>query len=117
MFFVGSEDFYSLYLPKPSTFSDSTSLCRAAGSCFSCDAWLGLPGMKVLSVADEGDRLVVRVEPVPLSPTSRVPACGIVAHAYGRDEVALVAVPPVRAPGAVGLGQAPIPGTLCLCSG
>lgn len=79
---------------------DSTSPCPAGGSCSTCDASLGLPGMRVLDVAGDEDRgrLVVRVESLP--DVAEWPVCGVVAHAHGRDEVRLVDVPsfgrPVR---------------------
>lgn len=72
--------------------ADSTSLCPAAGSCSSCQAWLGLPGMRVLDVDDEGQgRLVVRVESIP--DLVGCPVCGVVVHAHDRDEVNLVDAP------------------------
>lgn len=78
---------------------DSTSPCPApASSCSSCDAWLGLPGMRVLDVTRDEDRLVVRVESVP--GVAGCPVCGVVAHAHDRHEVTLVDAPsfgrPVR---------------------
>lgn len=70
--------------------SDPAALCSAV-PCSSCDTWLGLPGMRVLDVTDEGARLVVRVESVP--DVADCPVCAVVAHAHGRDEVRLVDAP------------------------
>lgn len=88
---------------KDLTVSDSTSLCPASGSCSACDAWLGLPGMRVLGVVDDEDqgRLVVRVESVP--DLMGCPVCGVVVHAHDRDEVHLVDVPSFARPVALAL--------------
>ncbi|MBW3085038.1 hypothetical protein KEM60_01230 [Austwickia sp. TVS 96-490-7B] len=70
--------------------TDSTSLCPASGSCSSCDAWLGLSGVRVLEVVeDEGQgRLVVRVDPV--LDVVGCPVCGVVVYVRDRAQVRLV---------------------------
>lgn len=91
---AGSEGFYPLCSP-------STSLYLAVLCCgivLVGQAWLGLPGIRVLNVPEGDAGLVVRVESVP--DLVVCPLCGVVALAHERDGVMLVDGPsfgrPVR---------------------
>lgn len=66
--------------------------------CDRCDVLVGLPGLRVVEVHDEGPRLVVTVESTPSTQGCRV--CGVIAASHGRCTVRLVDAPcfgrPVR---------------------
>jgi transposase len=72
--------------------------CCASGYCDRCDLLVGLDGLHVVSVVEDGKRLVVAVE----SPPARAacPACGVIAVSHGRRNVTLIDIPcfgrPVR---------------------
>lgn len=77
---------------------DPTSCCRAAGGyCQRCDLLVGLPGLHVVGVARDEAGLRVEVE----SSADQVmgcPACGVLAHAHGRQRVELIDAPCFTAP-------------------
>ncbi len=80
-------------MPEP------TLCCLVGGYCDRCDLLVGLPGLRVVEVVrDDRDALRVTVESPPGVMGCR--GCGVVAHAHGRVEVALVDAPafgrPVR---------------------
>ncbi len=77
---------------------DPTSCCRAAGGyCQRCDLLVGLPGLHLVGVARDEAGLRVEVE----SSADQVmgcPACGVLAHAHGRQRVELIDAPCFTAP-------------------
>ena len=77
---------------------DPTSCCRAGGGyCQRCDLLVGLPGLHVVGVARDEAGLRIEVE----SSADQVmgcPACGVVAHAHGRQRVELIDAPSFGAP-------------------
>ena len=80
--------------------TDSTSCCRApSGYCERCDLLLGLPGLHVVGVQHDDAGLRVEVESVRPE-VMGCPACGVIAHAHGRQRVELIDAPcftvPVR---------------------
>ena len=80
--------------------TDSTSCCRApSGYCERCDLLLGLPGLHVVGVQRDDAGLRVEVESVRPE-VMGCPACGVIAHAHGRQRVELIDAPcftvPVR---------------------
>ncbi len=78
--------------------NDPTSCCRGVGGyCQRCDLLVGLPGLHVIGV--ERDSAGLRVEVESLRPVVMgCPACGVVAHAHGRQWVELIDVPCFTAP-------------------
>lgn len=81
-------------MPEP------TLCCRAGGLyCERCDLLVGLPGLHVIAVEQDGHgRLVVTIESAPEPMGCR--SCGVVARGHGRVDVSLVDAPafgrPVR---------------------
>ena len=70
--------------------TDSTSCCRApSGYCERCDLLLGLPGLHVVGVQRDDAGLRVEVESVRPE-VMGCPACGVIAHAHGRQRVELI---------------------------
>jgi transposase len=71
---------------------------RGETYCDRCDLLVGLPGLRVIDVADDGVGLTVTVESPPAEQGCR--ACGVIAASHGRRTVWLVDVPcfgrPVR---------------------
>ncbi len=71
---------------------------RAETYCSRCDLLVGLPGLHVVDVADDGERLTVTVESAATVEGCRV--CGVIASSRGRRSVILVDAPcfgrPVR---------------------
>jgi transposase len=77
---------------------DSTSCCRATGGyCQRCDLLVGLPGLHVIGVQRDDVGLRVEVES-RLPAVMGCPACGVVAHAHGRQGVELIDAPCFTAP-------------------
>ncbi|GAA3883805.1 hypothetical protein GCM10022275_34490 [Tessaracoccus defluvii] len=77
---------------------DSTSCCRAGGGyCQRCDLLLGLPGLHVVGVQRDDAGLRVEVESVRPE-VMGCPACGVIAHAHGRQRVELIDAPCFTAP-------------------
>ena len=73
--------------------TDSTSCCRApSGYCERCDLLLGLPGLHVVGVQRDDAGLRVEVESVRPE-VMDCPACGVIAHAHGRQRVELIDAP------------------------
>ena len=75
------------------------SCCLPADTyCDRCDVLVGLPGLRVLDVAETEDRLTVTVESPPSAQGCR--ECGVLASSHGRRTVVLVDAPcfgrPVR---------------------
>ena len=73
--------------------------CAGSGTyCDRCDLLVGLPGLHVIRVAEDGPGLVVTVESPPTS--VGCPLCGVIATSHGRRSVWLVDAPsfgrPVR---------------------
>jgi len=74
--------------------------CRASGVeyCDRCDLLVGLEGLHVVSVAENGKWLVVTVESA--SARAACPVCGVIAGSHGRRDVSLIDSPcfgwPVR---------------------
>ena len=74
--------------------------CCARGEtyCDRCDVLVGLPGLHVIKVVEDGPGLVVTVESPPVEGGCRV--CGVIAASHGRRTVDLVDAPcfgrPVR---------------------
>ena len=78
--------------------TDSTSCCRApSGYCERCDLLLGLPGLHVVGVQRDDAGLRVEVESVRPE-VMGCPACGVIAHAHGRQKVELIDAPCFTAP-------------------
>ena len=78
--------------------TDSTSCCRApSGYCERCDILLGLPGLHVVGVQRDDAGLRVEVESVRPE-VMGCPACGVIAHAHGRQRVELIDAPCFTAP-------------------
>ena len=78
--------------------TDSTSCCRApSGYCERCDLLLGLPGLHVVGVQRDNAGLRVEVESVRPE-VMGCPACGVIAHAHGRQRVELIDAPCFTAP-------------------
>ena len=78
--------------------TDSTSCCRASsGYCERCDLLLGLPGLHVVGVQRDDAGLRVEVESVRPE-VMGCPACGVIAHAHGRQRVELIDAPCFTAP-------------------
>ena len=80
--------------------TDSTSCCCVpSGYCERCDLLLGLPGLHVVGVQRDDAGLRVEVESVRPE-VMGCPACGVIAHAHGRQRVELIDAPcftvPVR---------------------
>ena len=78
----------------------STSCCCVpSGYCERCDLLLGLPGLHVVGVQRDDAGLRVEVESVRPE-VMGCPACGVIAHAHGRQRVELIDAPcftvPVR---------------------
>ena len=72
---------------------DSTSCCRAGGGyCQRCDLLVGLPGLHVIGVQRDEVGLRVEVESVRLE-VMGCRACGVIAHAHGRQPVELIDAP------------------------
>ena len=70
--------------------TDSTSCCRVpSGYCERCDLLLGLPGLDVVGVQRDDAGLRVEVESVRPE-VMGCPACGVIAHAHGRQRVELI---------------------------
>ena len=77
---------------------DSTSCCRAGGGyCQRCDLLVGLPGLHVVGVQRDDAGLRVEVESVRPE-VMGCPACGVIAHAHGRQRVELIDAPCFTAP-------------------
>ena len=77
---------------------DPTSCCRAGGGyCQRCDLLLGLPGLHVVGVQRDDAGLRVEVESRPPE-VMGCPACGVIAHAHGRQRVELIDAPCFTAP-------------------
>ena len=77
---------------------DPTSCCRAGGGyCQRCDLLVGLPGLHVTGVHRDDAGLRVEVESVRPE-VMGCPACGVVAHAHGRQRVELIDAPCFTAP-------------------
>ena len=73
--------------------TDSTSCCRVpSGYCERCDLLLGLPGLHVVGVQRDDAGLRVEVESVRPEVVG-CPACGVIAHAHGRQRVELIDAP------------------------
>ena len=74
--------------------------CCARGEtyCYRCDVLVGLPGLHVTEVVEDGPGLRVMVESPPAEVGCRV--CGVIATSHGRRTVSLVDAPcfgrPVR---------------------
>jgi len=78
--------------------TDSTSCCRApSGYCERCDLLLDLPGLHVVGVQRDDAGLRVEVESVRPE-VMGCPACGVIAHAHGRQRVELIDAPCFTAP-------------------
>jgi len=78
--------------------TDSTSCCRApSGYCERCDLLLGLPGLHVVGVQRDDAGLRVEVESVRPE-VMGCPACGVIAHAHGRQRMELIDAPCFTAP-------------------
>ena len=77
---------------------DPTSCCRATGGyCQRCDLLVGLPGLHVIGV--QRDDAGLRVEVESRSPAVMgCPACGVIAHAHGRQRVEMIDAPCFTAP-------------------
>ena len=72
--------------------SEPMLCCRGGGYCARCDLLVGLDGLRVVEVArDAGGALSVTVESEPEVMGCR--ACGVVAHAHGRQNVRLIDAP------------------------
>lgn len=77
---------------------DSTCCCRVSGGyCQRCDVLVGLPGLHVTGVQRDDAGLRVEVESRPPA-VMGCPACGVVAHAHGRQTVELIDAPCFTAP-------------------
>ena len=77
---------------------DPTSCCHATGGyCQRCDLLVGLPGLHVTGVHRDDAGLRVEVESRPPA-VMGCPACGVVAHAHGRQRVELIDAPCFTAP-------------------
>ena len=77
---------------------DPTSCCHATGGyCQRCDLLVGLPGLHVTGVHRDDAGLRVEVESRPPA-VMGCPACGVVAHAHGRQRVVLIDAPCFTAP-------------------
>ena len=73
--------------------TDSSSCCRVpSGYCERCDLLLGLPGLHVVGVQRDDAGLRVEVESVRPEVVG-CPACGVIAHAHGRQRVELIDAP------------------------
>ena len=78
--------------------TDSTSCCCVpSGYCERCDLLLGLPGLHVVGVQHDDAGLRVEVESVRPE-VMGCPACGVIAHAHGRQRVELIDAPCFTAP-------------------
>ena len=78
--------------------TDSTSCCRApSGYCERCDLLLGLAGLHVVGVQRDDAGLRVEVESVRPE-VMGCPACGVIAHAHGRQRMELIDAPCFTAP-------------------
>ena len=78
--------------------TDSTSCCCVpSGYCECCDLLLGLPGLHVVGVQRDDAGLRVEVESVRPEVMGS-PACGVIAHAHGRQRVELIDAPCFTAP-------------------
>lgn len=73
---------------------DHTSCCRVPGGyCQRCDLLVGLDGLHVIGVErDDDGSLRVQVES-RRPEVMGCPACGVVAHAHGRQQVELIDAP------------------------
>ena len=71
---------------------DPTLCCRASGYCRRCDVLVGLPGLHVIGVERDDTVLWVEVESPP-GMVMGCPACGVVAHAHGRQRIELIDAP------------------------
>ena len=65
---------------------------RPSGYCERCDLLLGLPGLHVVGVQRDDAGLRVEVESVRPE-VMGCPACGVIAHAHGRQRVELIDAP------------------------
>ena len=78
--------------------TDPTCFCHAAGDyCPRCDLLVGLPALHVIGVTRDEVGLRVEVESA-VPPVMGCPACGVVAHAHGRQQVELIDAPCFAAP-------------------
>ncbi len=71
-------------MPEP-TLCDRCCACTDS-YCDRCDLLVGLPGLRVIGVAENGPGLVVTVQSAPTPMGCR--ACRVVATSHGRREVA-----------------------------
>ena len=78
--------------------TDPTSCCPAVGGyCQHCDLLVGLPGLHVIGVERDNTGLQIEVESLRPEVMGCL-ACGVIAHAHGRQWVELIDAPCFGAP-------------------
>ena len=77
---------------------------RGETYCDRCDLLVGLPGLHVIDVVDDGVGLAVMVESAPAEQGCR--ACGVIAEGHGRRTVSAGGCAVFRATGPGGVAEA-----------